>query len=83
MKQHQLNNFLRMFMLPCVIFLFTLLPNVAQAANANDVDIKLKWGDDANYTWEADKARLKITFKFWDGQSRDDHIHNKNKNVKF
>lgn len=44
MKQHQLNNFLRMFMLPCVIFLFTLLPNVAQAANANDVDIKLKWG---------------------------------------
>ena len=82
MKQHQLNNFLRMFMLPCVIFLFTLLPNVAQAANANDVDIKLKWGDDANYTWEADKARLKITFKFWDGQSRDDHIHNKNKNGK-
>ncbi len=82
MKQHQLNNSLRMFMLPCVIFLFALLPNVAQAANASDVDIKLKWGEDAHYSWEADKARLKITFKFWDGQSRDDHIHNKNKNGK-
>ena len=33
-----------------------------------------KWGEDAHYSWEADKARLKITFKFWDGQSRDAYL---------
>ena len=71
MKQHLLNNFSRMFILPCVIFLLTLLPVGAMAA---DVDINLNWDKDATYEWQKEAARFKIRFKIWDGNNNDDWL---------
>ena len=71
MKQHQLNNFSRIFMLPCVIFLLSLLPVRAMAA---DVDINLNWDKDATYEWQKEAARFKIRFKIWDGNNNDDWL---------
>lgn len=71
MKKHVLKNSLRNFLLPSVIFLLTLLPNVAQAA-----DVDLNFGKHANYEWVDNMGAIKITFKFWDANQNDDWLGN-------
>ena len=78
--KHLFTHCSRTLFLPYAILLLMFLPTRAVAANASDVDINLKWGEDASCEWQANKSRLKITFKFWDGENRDDWIHNKNNN---
>ena len=82
MKKNELKKCLRKKIFRFVILLLVFLPARAVAADASDVDINLKWGKDATYEWQANKSRLKITFKFWDGEHRDDWIHNKKNNGK-
>ena len=78
--KHLFTHCSRTLFLPYAILLLMFLPTRAVAADASDVDINLNWGKDASYEWQANKSRLKITFKFWDGENRDDWIHNKNNN---
>ena len=69
MKKHLLTENLRMFLLPCVIFLLALLPIRAMAA-----DVDLNWGNDAKCEWVDNMAAIKITFKFWDANKNDDWL---------
>ena len=80
MKKKELKKNLWEKFFSFVFLLLVFLPARAVAADASDLDINLTWGQDAKYEWQANKSRLKITFKFWDGQYRDDWIHNKKNN---
>ena len=71
MKTTLLTSTLRNIFVSSIIFLFTLLPQVTQAA-----DVDLNWGKDAKYEWVEEKGALKITFKFWDGNKNDDWLDN-------
>ena len=80
MKKKELKKSLWEKFFSFVFLLLVFLPARAVADDASDLDINLNWGKDATYEWQANKSRLKIKFKFWDGQYRDDWIHNKKNN---
>jgi hypothetical protein len=80
MKKKELKKSLWEKFFSFVFLLLVFLPARAVAADASDLDINLTWGKDATYEWQANKSRLKIKFKFWDGKHRDDWIHNKKNN---